>query len=642
MDEMPTDGFRHRPLWFVAVAGLLCAQAGLELSLFGPQRSVAALLDERPVLSGRHPLHLYHGSLGAQSFRATRTTTCYDPSFQAGYPKTPIFDGGCRPAELFLALAGGEFNPAAYKVGLFVCLLLIPLAFVLVGRGAGLPVGASVLAGACGTLLCWSWPVRRLVEEGEIDFLMAGIGMVVFVAWMARYARWPGIDSCAVLAVVAAAGWYAHPVVWIALGPIVVGYYLVFAPRRGLAWHLGLLGVTAAGLAPNLWWLADWGRYWWLRQPSPSDNIPLPEWQAVLGASGDYLTLLGCTPGGAALVAAGAVGLVMLWRSGNRAAAGLFVVAVAVCVVVARLLAAWPRVPADAPDRVVPLAAALLVVPAALGAWKVLERGQLAAVGAVVAVLGLLVVGWADGPERPLASAAGLRTDPAVVGLSDDQRAVVAALRDHTTAEARILWDDTTDHRPGWNWTALLPVLTDRAYLGGLDHEAGMEYSFCGMREGRLNGRQLSLWTDAELAAFCHWYNVGWVVCRGSPAADRWGKLPMARAIARLKEGGQPVTVFALDRPRSFVLSGSAKWEEATPTRISLTDVTPDASGYVVLSLHHMEGMRIYPSYVNLPDRDRHDATPSSPDPTGRDPINHIKLLVPGPVPRITIVWEGP
>ena len=40
-------------------------------------------------------------------------------------------------------------------------------------------------------------------------------------------------------------------------------------------------------------------------------------------------------------------------------------------------------------------------------------------------------------------------------------------------------------------------------------------------------------------------------------------RLPMARAVARLKEGGQAVVVFALDRPRSFILSGSAKWEEA-------------------------------------------------------------------------------
>src|SRR5687767_10958960 len=98
MDEMPADGFRHKPLWLLGVAGLLLAQAGLVLALFGPSRSWAAVADERPVTSGRHPLHLYHGLLGAQAFRDRRATTCYDPAFQAGYPKTPVFDGGCRPA----------------------------------------------------------------------------------------------------------------------------------------------------------------------------------------------------------------------------------------------------------------------------------------------------------------------------------------------------------------------------------------------------------------------------------------------------------------------------------------------------------------------------------------------------------------
>src|SRR5688572_28999291 len=122
MDEMPTDGFRHRPLWLLGVVGLVVAQAGLALSLFGPGHSFAALVDDRPVLSGRHPLHQYHGTLGAAAFRDRGATTCYDPGFQAGYPKTPVFDGGSRPAELFLLAAGGEYRPGAYKTGLLVCL----------------------------------------------------------------------------------------------------------------------------------------------------------------------------------------------------------------------------------------------------------------------------------------------------------------------------------------------------------------------------------------------------------------------------------------------------------------------------------------------------------------------------------------
>ena len=631
MDEMPTDGFRHRPLWLLGVAGLVLAQTGLILSLFGPDRSWEAVRDDRPVLSGRHPLHLYHGTLGAHAFCRRGGTTCDDPGFQAGYPKTPVFDGGCRPAELFLAIGGGGYSPAAYKVGLFACLAVIPLAFVLAARGAGLPAGAAVLAGTAGTVLGWSWPVRQLIDEGEIDFLAAGLGVIVFTAWMGRYARSFGVDSWLVLAATTAAGWYAHPVVWVGLVPVIAGYYLVLAPRKELAWHLGLVGITAAGLVPNLWWLADWGRYWWLRQPSPGDHIPLPTWDAVLGTPGDYLTLAGYIPYGGLLALAGIAGLVIKWRTGCRTSMSLLVVTTGITVALARLLSAWPRVPADAPERLAPLAAGLLALPAAFGLWKVLSRGGLAVPTAVAAVAGLLVIGWADGPGRPLARAARLQTDPLLVGLSTSQEQVVNTLRTLTTPDARVLWDETTDHRPGWNWTALLPVLTGRAYLGGLDHDANMEYSFCEMRDGRLNGRGLAEWTDRELGEFCRRYNVGWVVCRSPAAADRWGRVPGAAPVARLAEGGQPVVVYALARPKSFVLTGSARWEEAVPNRIVLTDVVPDADGRVTLSLHYIHGLRVFPSYIELYE-----------DPDKDDPLGNVWIRPHGPVPRVTLVWENP
>ncbi|HJZ59492.1 MAG TPA: hypothetical protein VKE74_31400 [Gemmataceae bacterium] len=631
MDETQTDGFRRRPLWLFGVAGLLLAQAGLALALFGPGRSWAAVADGRPVLSGRHPLHQYHGTLGSRTFRHRGATACFDPAFQAGYPKTPVFDGGCRPAELFFLIGGSR--PAAYKAGLFACVLLIPLVFVVAARGAGLPPGASVLAGACGLLLAWSGPVRGLIDEGELDFLTAGLAAVVFVTWLARYARQFGVDTCMVLAATAAVGWYAHPVVWLGLLPVVIGYYLVFAPRHGLAWHLGLVGISAVGLAPNLWWLTDWGRYWWLRQPSSSDNIPLPGWQAVLGTPHDYAVLFGCVPLGGLLVLVGLAGLVALWRSGHRGATALLFGVVFLTTAVARLLAAWPRVPPGGPERLVPLTAAFLVLPAAFGLWKLLGRASAAGVATGCAVLALLIVGWVDGPGRPLATAAQLDVEPLAVGFSSEQEVMIAVLREQTTADARILWDETTDHRPGWNWSALLPLLTDRAYLGGLDHDAGIDHSFCGMRDGMLNGRPLATWTDAELAAFSRWYNVGWVVCRSGPAAERWGRFPMARSVARLQEDGISVVMFALDRPRSFVLSGSARWEDASPARVVLSDVVPDANGEVELSLHNLPGLRVYPSYIQL-----HSAQ----DVPGGDPINHVKLRMPGPVPRVTLVWENP
>ena len=57
-----------------------------------------------------------------------------------------------------------------------------------------------------------------------------------------------------------------------------------------------------------------------------------------------------------------------------------------------------------------------------------------------------------------------------MIGFSSEQKQLLAVIEEHTTPDARVLWDDA-EPRSGWNWSALLPVYTNRAYLGGLDPE---------------------------------------------------------------------------------------------------------------------------------------------------------------------------
>src|SRR5262245_37861513 len=110
----------------VALLLALCAwQAWMTLTLFGDDAVLDNLLDERPILSGRHAQHLYLGTVGAEALQSTGCGSCYDPAFQAGYPKTPISDGA-RFAELFLFIAGDGYQPAAHKIGLALLCLLVP------------------------------------------------------------------------------------------------------------------------------------------------------------------------------------------------------------------------------------------------------------------------------------------------------------------------------------------------------------------------------------------------------------------------------------------------------------------------------------------------------------------------------------
>ena len=333
-----------RPWWLLAVAAVTLGQAGLARDLFP-----AGLDDPRPVTAGRHPLHLYHGTLGAEAFRTRRSTACYDPAFQAGYPKTPVFDGGCRPAELFLIVGGwrsaadssqsstlnSQLSTLNYKLGLFAVCLIVPGCFAAAARGAGLAGAGAVLAAAGGCLVWWTPPVRALLDAGSVDLLLAGLMGLVFVGGLALYADRPGLTGWALMSASAVVGWYAHPVVWLGLLPILAAYYVAVAPRHGLLWHLGLGGVTAAGLAPNLWWLWDWGRFWWLRQPSVDEFTPLPPWETLLGSKSDVMSLI-AGPVGWAAVAGGLLGVAAMMRSGSRVAAGLFLLTAGFALAVAR------------------------------------------------------------------------------------------------------------------------------------------------------------------------------------------------------------------------------------------------------------------------------------------------------------------
>lgn len=626
MDGSVHEGFRSRPGWLVALLLVLVGQAGLALHLFGSTARFADLTDPRPIMSGRHPLHLYHGWLGASTFRDRYTTSCYDPSFQAGYPKTPIFDGGCRPAEAFLTLAGGHYDARPYKQGLFAICCLVPLAFAVAGRSAGLSAMGACLAAVGGCLVWWSPPVRAILDAGHVDLLLAGLMGLIFLGGLVRYTVEPGPIGWLLLSGSAVVGWYAHPVVWLGLVPIVALYYVATAPRHGVAWHLGLMGVTAAGLAPNLWWLWDWGRFWWLRQPSVDDLGPLPCWGVFAGTLTDYVDMLG--PGflGWGLLIIGTAGLVAMVRNGHRGGAGLFVLAGILAIAVARLGLTWPTLAIVGADRAATMAVAALVFPAAFlisQAWAHAPFGRVAA--SLVCLIPAMLA-WGGPIASPL-EVMTLQLEPLPLGLSTDQQQLVTFLRDKTTGDARILIEESDPERPGWNWTALLPALTGRSYLGGLDPDACIEHSFVRFQGGRLNGRAYGEWTPTERKEFCRRYNIGWVVCRSPAAIDWWATEPSARVAGRFRDQGD-IVVFALDRPLSFVIAGRAKLERADTSRLVLTDIVPNEAGEVIVSYHSLPGLRAAPAIV-VPeiDKDLHD------------PIPMIKLKVPGPMSRITITW---
>jgi hypothetical protein len=216
---------------------------------------------------------------------------------------------------------------------------------------------------------------------------------------------------------------------------------------------------------------------------------------------------------------------------------------------------------------------------------------------------------------------------PLVLGLDAEQEALTRALVNLTTKESRILWEETSTSPEASRWTALLPHLTERSYMGGLGPDLCIEHAYARLVDQKLAGRPVGEWSDAELADFCRRYNIGWAVCRSPAAVARFRswKEAQAETLPQLDD----VSLFRLPA-HSFVLKGKARVVQADSKAIVLADVVPDA-GMLVLSFHYQSGVQVTPSRVR-----------AEPEPDAEDPIPLIRLRVTEPVSRLTLSWDRP
>ena len=68
--------------------------------------------------------------------------------------------------------------------------------------------------------------------------------------------------------------------------------------------------------------------------------------------------------------------------------------------------------------------------------------------------------GWQRATTRP--RALGVATDPLQIGFTSEQQQLIELINQQTNPEARVLWDETFNNRPYWNWSALLPALHEK------------------------------------------------------------------------------------------------------------------------------------------------------------------------------------
>lgn len=633
--EEKTLDFRGILAYLLFLVALVAWHAWMTFTLFGTGDRWHYLWNDQPVVSGAHPQHLYLGWIGAQSLRQTGRSSCYDPAFQAGYPKTPVFNGS-RFAEVFLYLAGGEFQPGAYKVGLAAICLLVPFLLLVASWGAGLSPATGLLATGAGLILWWGNPGRLALETGDLDLLLATLAVLTHVCLLLRFDEAPGVLPWLGLVFTGTLGWFTQPLLFPLLIPILLLYYLSIGARhRYLAWHLALLTAQILPVAWNAYWLWDWFAYWWLRAPLPQSSTMVPHrtlralWDSPMwGGPADRSVAL-------ALLVSGTVGVILLNESNRRASARLLGLGAGGLLILAILGITWePLGQVGTAGLLVP-ALWFAALPAAhfwVQAFAGLRRwlGGLFQAFAATAIGLALLAFFCQDTMATLAQRCRATT-PLRFGLEPGQQSLLDQLIEHTGTDARILWEDRPISRSASRWAALLPRLTDRSFVGGLDPDGFIEHAHIGLLDQNLLGRPLGTWSDAGLGDYCRRYNIGWVVCWTPAAADRFKAWKTAAPPVAISDGQTTGYLFTIERPeKSFLLRGQAELVHADSHHLTLREVVPE-NGVVVLSLHHQTGLRAWPSRVQV-----------EREPDANDPIGFIRLRVAGPVARVILSWDAP
>lgn len=629
---MPARGWHCSGwLWLPALAALFLWHGWLTVGLFGPE-PLTALVDDRPVISGSNPQHQYLGAVGAQSFMRSGHSCAYDTEFLAGYPKTPIFDGS-RPAEIYMVLGGGVYRPAAYKIGLAGYCMLVPLLLLIACRGAALDWPATLLALVVGELVWWGPLGREALEAGDSVLYLAALAGLAHVGLLIAFHRTASGLAWAGLLLTGCLGWFLQPLLFPLALPLLLAYYLSIGPRHDfLTWHVAFWLAELGALLVNLGWLVNWAAYWWLRAPLPSATALLQQrtlsalWNAPLwGGPSDRLLLV-------VLLSAAAVGVLIFNQTQQRCTARLLGMGAGGSLLLALLGISWEPLGLLGTKALLAPALWFAALPAA-HAWSWLarlpwQRGRLGqAVAGLMLALPPAALGC-SGLTGDCLLGRCVESSPLTIGLGPARQQLVQELVARTTTEARILWEDRPLSRQASRWPALLPLLTGRQFIGGLDPDAFLEHSSICLANQTLEGRPIASWSDDELGDYCARYNVGWVVAWSSSVQERFAQWPEATKLGVLHDEDDGI-LFQIGRARSGItVRGRAELLHADSRYILLGNVVPEG-GMVILSLHYQAGMRASPGRVQV-EREQ----------SGDDPIGFIRLRLAAPAACVTLTWS--
>lgn len=547
----------------------------------------ASLLGSEPFYSDDYVLHFARAELVAEELPRTWRLWLYDPTTMAGYPLgATVFDLDNVGTATAMALL--PFDAAhEFKLIVWACLLLVPLACWLAARTFGLGSDEAVAAAAAAVVVSATTITFRI---GMYADFAGGWLAVLLVALAYRHLAHPSGGSYATLVAVGAVGLWWHALVGVlVLVPCAVLVMLAARtePRRMLLQAMLVAGAIGLLCTP---WLVPFLRF----APTLGSDYPSPFFQ-----TGSLASAWGLLAGGGGwhvfLLALGGLGVVVLvsraeWRLALPL--GLW----AALLLLAALQGSRSAIVARLqPLRfLVPLAFVLCPL-AGIGA-AALVRGALRRVGAAeAAAVALAPLLFA--PHLLMGLRAFAPFPPIAAELPTEAKELVAWLRATTDPGARVLVEDRLHvERPrrdrevpdhpwfGSHLLALLPRLVDRELIGGPYPEMPIRPHVADLSSGVFFGHAIETWPIERFAAQLTRYNIGTIVA--------WSSATRAYLVAHPDVveavGARDIFhVFRSRQPRSAFLVGAG----VVRARPNALEVDAAGPGRVVLAYHWYPGM---------------------------------------------------
>jgi hypothetical protein len=590
----------------------LAVLLGVQLSLVAVTFPVGEVLTAQPLFYIDAAYHWYNMTLSA-NLAETGNLVGYDPFFAGGHVNgVHYYLSGRLSAQLAALFPAGLDEMLLYKIYVFVCAVLSPLAIFAAAKVVGFRAREASIAAVLGLALWWVSYFHWYYTAGMVAYVASAYLGVLFVTLVVRYLERGGAWWIPpALGALGAFGFFWHP-----LFPILVAFptsaYLVLNLRRLQAANLFgvLVVVPAISLLPNIPWLYATYLY--------REDYIGPTVQAVVDPALLWQELLGIVRGNAhgskvyaLLVLATAWAVTRPSDAGHRRLSVALLVAAIATEVFAYLGAAIPGVASIQPNRFAPAGYLLLCLPAAHGIgliWsRSVERGAraarmfAAACCAAVLLIGLVLIWEVWREATPGEHGRYGASPPQVMPLGDTSAWVLGWLEARTTPDARVLFETALSrvhdqaHLAGY-----YAYRSQREFIGG----PYPQMHFAGAWDGRAFGKALGEISVERMSEYLELYNIGWILVYSDAAKRYFDAFPGARFDS---EYGR-LRAYAVDRSHSyFVSGGTGRVRERDHNHLLITDIV---GSEIVLKYHYVPGLVTEPPVELSGERLLDDPTP--------------------------------